>query len=82
MAVEGQEPDYEGKPGTKVGLNPVSLVMMIVVAAAAGSAALVQDARNQMIGVAAGGLVVALLFGLAPRVANEWERAVVLRLGR
>ena len=82
MAAEGKDSNYDERPRNKFGLNPVSLVMMVVVAAAAGSAAMIQEARNQMIGVAAGGLVLALLFGLAPRVALEWERAVVLRLGR
>lgn len=74
---------FEERPRTKIGLNPLSVMLFGPLAAAAAVAALGRlDRPFQAVGVAVGGLVLAGLFALAPRVAKEWERAVVLRLGR
>lgn len=73
----------EAEVRNKIGLNPVSAALFCMVAAAtAGGVLLVGDRPPIALGVAAGGLALAVFAGLMPRVANQWERAVVLRLGR
>jgi uncharacterized membrane protein YqiK len=68
---------------TKVGLNPAgAIVFLFVVAATAVAAAVLAPRPPVAVAVAASGLGLAVLLGLSPRVANEWERAVVLRMGR
>jgi hypothetical protein len=59
-------------------VNVLSIV--IVLAFAAGGAAL--WTRTRMVLPAAGLVVAGLVLAQAPRVARQWERAVVLRLGR
>lgn len=74
---------FEETPRVKVGVNAAGVVLFIlVVAAAAAAAVLLADRPARAAGAGAGGLVLATLLALAPRVANEWERAVVLRMGR
>lgn len=73
----------EAEVRNKIGLNPVSAALFCMVAAAtAGGVLLVGDRPPIALGVAAGGLALAVFAGLMPRVSNQWERAVVLRLGR
>lgn len=73
----------EGEARRKFGLNPVSAVLFFGIAAATIVAVLLLRAQLQVaLSAAAGGLGLAVLVGLMPRVANQWERAVVLRLGR
>ncbi|MBI4518395.1 MAG: slipin family protein [Deltaproteobacteria bacterium] len=54
----------------------------ILAAATVLAVLLFRDQPPVALGVAAVGLGLAVLVGLMPRVANQWERAVVLRLGR
>ena len=67
----------------KIGLNVISLVVFLVVAGGFSLAAALIDlstqARPALIGI---GVIIAAYLALSPRVANQWERAVVLRLGR
>lgn len=75
--------EYEEAPPNKIGLNPLSVVAFGIVALVAVIlAVLSRDEPRRALCVLAGGLVLAVLAGLSPRVANEWERGVVLRLGR
>ncbi len=75
--------EYEERPRNKIGINPISVSVLLVVAAAAAIGAMLLSERPPLaLGVGIGGLALAGLLGLGPRVANEWERAVVLRLGR
>lgn len=67
----------------KFGLNVVGLVVFVVLAAIGGGLALTSTggpaARAAWI---AGGVVLGAVLALAPRVANQWEQVVVLRLGK
>jgi regulator of protease activity HflC (stomatin/prohibitin superfamily) len=73
----------EAEEHRKYGLNPVSAVLFLVVAAATiVGVGLFRDQPGVAVGVGVIGLAIAVLAGLMPRVANQWERAVVLRLGR
>lgn len=73
----------EGEEHRKFGVNPVSAVLFLGMAAATVFGVLLFRGQPQVaLGVAAIGLILAVLAGLMPRVANQWERAVVLRLGR
>lgn len=67
----------------KFGLNIVSLV---VFGAVAGAAGLYVNSMNAPLPIqaaaGAAGFVLAVFLATAPRVANQWERAVVLRLGK
>jgi len=73
----------EGEGRGKVGLNAVSVVLFAGLAALTALAVvLVRGSALMHLGVAAGGLALAAYVALMPRVANQWERAVVLRLGR
>ncbi len=67
----------------KFGLNIISL---IVFGAVAGAAGLFVSGMNAPLplqaGAAAAGVILAAILGTAPRVANQWEKAVVLRLGK
>lgn len=75
--------EYEERPRNKIGINPVSVSVLLVVAVVAViGAMLLSDRPPLALGVGVCGLALAVLIGLGPRVANEWERAVVLRLGR
>ena len=75
--------EYDERPRNKVGINPVGWSVFFVVAAVAViAAALFWDRPPVALGIGVCGFALAVLLGLGPRVANEWERAVVLRLGR
>ncbi len=73
----------EAETRNKIGLNPVSAVLFCIVAVATAAAVVsVRPEAAVAFGVTIGGLALAVVAGLTPRVANQWERAVVLRLGR
>lgn len=75
--------EYEEHDRPKVGWNPVSVVVLLaVLAGAALLAYTLRENTRVAIAVWVGGILAGIYFALAPRVANEWERAVVLRLGR
>ena len=75
--------EYDERPRNKVGINPVGWSVFIVVAAVAViAAAQLWERPPVALGIGVCGIALAVLLGLGPRVANEWERAVVLRLGR
>ena len=76
--------EWEAEPTrSKIGVNPISITLFFTLAAAALIVALLcRDRPLTALGVQVGGLAVALFVGLMPRVANEWERDVVLRFGR
>lgn len=67
----------------KLGLSVVSLVILGLISGgvAAGALAAGLEPPLSMV-VAGGGLVLGIYLALAPRVAIQWERAVVLRLGK
>ncbi len=68
---------------SKIGVNPISALLFLIGAAAALFVAFpLRESPLVALGVAAGCLALAVLVGLMPRVANEWERAVILRFGR
>lgn len=75
--------DYEDRPRTKIGTNIVTVVIFGVAAAVAAAVAFALR-ENLLLLVASlvGGIGLAGYMSLSPRVANQWERAIVLRLGR
>ena len=73
---------YEEEARTKIGVNPASAVLFGVGLALTAVATRFADRLPATLAVAAAGLALSALLGLSPRVANEWERAVLLRLGR
>jgi regulator of protease activity HflC (stomatin/prohibitin superfamily) len=66
------------RTGGWVQINVVSIAIFVAVAGAAA----VLAAASATPAWAIGGAVVAFVAASAPRVAQQWERAVVLRLGR
>src|SRR4029078_8281542 len=62
--------------GTRV--NFLSVLVMLGVTAVGGLGLLLAGSVGAMVGA----VVLGLLLGMAPQVAQQWERAVVLRLGR
>lgn len=68
---------------SKIGVNPISVGVFSAFALASLAFAFSLRTNPELaILVALGGLGASILLGLSPRVANEWERAVILRLGR
>jgi regulator of protease activity HflC (stomatin/prohibitin superfamily) len=58
-------------------------VFVLVVAVSVGLAILLGQSRPELgVGVGIGGVLLAALIASAIKVANQWERAIVLRLGR
>ena len=67
----------------KHGFSVISLVVLGLVSGTVAAAALaIGLARELLLVVTGGGLALGLYLGLSPRVAAQWERGVVLRLGR
>ena len=67
----------------KLGLSVVSLVVLGLVSAGVAAAAVAARLEQPLLGVVTGGgLALGVYLALAPRVASQWERAVVLRLGK
>jgi len=73
---------YEEEVRTKIGVNPASAVLLGAGLVLTAVATRFADRLPATLAVGAAGLCLSALLGLAPRVANEWERAVLLRLGR
>lgn len=67
----------------KFGFSVVSLIVLGMISGAVAVAALVAGLPPDLLIVAAGGgLAIGLYLALSPRIASQWERAVVLRLGK
>jgi regulator of protease activity HflC (stomatin/prohibitin superfamily) len=82
MAVPDELPEFSASP-KKVGLNVVMFGVFLVVAALFALAAWRLDlAGRGRVAVMGSGIVLATYLALSARVANQWERAVVLRLGK
>lgn len=65
--------------------NPVAILVFLVVLAAGGAAGMagLQGRDPWLIGAGFGaGPVLAFLLSQSPRIADQWEKAIVLRLGR
>jgi regulator of protease activity HflC (stomatin/prohibitin superfamily) len=72
-----------GAQNDKVGLNVVSLSLFTGVAVVLSLAALLLTTRMETrIPTILGAFALAAFAGLSVRLANQWERAVVLRLGK
>ena len=83
---EPKEPTYSGEDEVaiaKIGLNALSSILFVAFIAL-GVFITMRAAwtGRELWAALAGTFVVALLFALSPRVANQWEHAVVLRFGR
>jgi regulator of protease activity HflC (stomatin/prohibitin superfamily) len=79
LVSKGSDRSEDGKAsGTDIGINVVSFLTF---AAVAGVALVVTLVSGSPIWLAIG-VVLGFLAALSPRVAQQWERAVVLRLGR
>ncbi|HEX8111218.1 MAG TPA: slipin family protein [Kofleriaceae bacterium] len=75
--------DVPVPPIHKLGLSVVSLVVLGLVSGGVAAGALAAGLEPPLVmDVAGGGLVLGIYLALAPRVASQWERAVVLRLGK
>ena len=70
--------DTVPSPPTATQLNPVAIALFVLVAGA--GVVLTLQTRNPYWAV--GGVLLGWTVAQAPRVAQQWERAVVLRLGR
>ncbi len=68
---------------SKIGVNPISVGVFGALALASSAYAFsLRDNLPAAIVVALIGVVGSAFMALSPRVANHWERAVILRLGR
>lgn len=75
--------DVPRPPMHKHGFSVISLVVLGLVSGAVALAALLAGLTGQLLAVfAGGGLALGVYLALAPRIASQWERAVVLRLGK
>jgi regulator of protease activity HflC (stomatin/prohibitin superfamily) len=61
-----------------MGIHPVTIVVFFLIAAAGVVSGFALDSAA----IAAAGIVIAVLFVVAFRVARQWQKAVVLRLGK
>ena len=82
MSVQDEVTGFGGQ-NDKMGLNVVSLALFVAVAGLVAAAAwmLTDDARARTVVIAAG-CAIGAYAGLSVRLANQWERAVILRLGK
>ncbi|HUJ60528.1 MAG TPA: slipin family protein [Kofleriaceae bacterium] len=75
--------DVPRPPTAKLGLSVVSLIVLGLVAGGGALAAVALGLERELATlVAGGGLALGGYLALAPRIASQWERAVVLRLGK
>lgn len=75
--------DVPSPPMHKYGLSVVSLVVLGLISGGVALAALAARLDHALLTVVTGGgLALGVYLALAPRIANQWERAVVLRLGK
>lgn len=80
-----QQPDagFRSPDTHKIGLSILSLIVFAAVAGVGAISALALDLRGERLLAAAGSTgAVALILAFAPRVAAQWESAVILRLGK
>ena len=67
----------------KIGLNVMSFIVFIIFSGVILLLAWGSNLPLQIRGIVSViGVIIAITFALSPRVANQWEKAVVLRLGR
>jgi regulator of protease activity HflC (stomatin/prohibitin superfamily) len=67
----------------KRGMSVISLLVLGLVSGTVAGVALAAGLAHEMLAVVTGGgLALGLFLALSPRVASQWERAVVLRLGK
>ncbi|HEY5949352.1 MAG TPA: slipin family protein [Kofleriaceae bacterium] len=67
----------------KHGFSVISLVVLGLISGTVAAATLAMGlARELTLVITGGGLALAIYAALSPRVASQWERAVVLRLGK
>ena len=67
----------------RIGYNIIGLVILILgTCVTAVMATLYVEPLVLRCGIFAGGIAASFVFSLAPRVAEQWEKSVVLRLGR
>ena len=59
-------------------VNVISLLLLFVIAGASLAVAVLRDNPLWLIG----GVVIAILAALSPKVAQQWEKAIILRLGK
>ncbi|MDO8794143.1 MAG: SPFH domain-containing protein, partial [Vicinamibacterales bacterium] len=83
MDVQGEVAAGFGIQGNKIGLNVVSLVLFVGVAGPLAAIAWTVPAsiEARVVGIVLA-CVLASFVGLTARLANQWEQAVVLRLGK
>jgi regulator of protease activity HflC (stomatin/prohibitin superfamily) len=75
--------DHPHVPTTKLGLSVVSLIVLGLISGAVAAVALALRLDPPLLWVAAGGgLLLGSYLAFSPRIASQWERAVVLRLGK
>jgi regulator of protease activity HflC (stomatin/prohibitin superfamily) len=74
-------PAVLGSRSDDSGGRPLNVIAIAILAAAAGIGALGTSATGTLLPLAAA-LVIGILLMPAPRIAQQWERAVVLRFGR
>ena len=75
--------DVAPPPAHKHGFSIISLLVLGLVSGVVAAVALAAGlTRELLITVTVGGIAIGLFLALSPRVATQWERAVVLRLGK
>lgn len=75
--------DRPHPPTSKLGLSIVSLIVLGIVSGGVAAAVFAAQLERELAAVVAGGgLALAGFLALSPRVASQWEKAVVLRLGK
>lgn len=81
--IEPQENGFRSPDTHKIGLGIVSALVFAAVAGTGAISALSLGLRGERLLAAAGATgAIALLLAYAPRMAAQWESAVILRLGR
>ena len=81
MSQQQDEFQYDGTK--KIGLNIVTLIMFGMFMGAGAGIAIILRLKGIMLPAAIGGaFFVAVTVALSPRVASQWERVIILRLGR
>lgn len=82
MPVRDESAEFSASP-RKAGLNVVTFAIFLFVAALFTFAASTMDlASGTRAAVIGSGIVLAAYLALSARVANQWEKAVILRLGK
>jgi regulator of protease activity HflC (stomatin/prohibitin superfamily) len=80
---EPQEHGFRSPETHKIGLSVLSAIVFGIVAGAGAASAFLLELRGERLLIAGGAtFAVALLLAAAPRVASQWESAVILRLGK